>query len=78
MISIQIGIYDSDAETAPTATVLQVPNGSRFIVLNPEEGVSIVLHGRNAHAVTQARALAECLNRAADEIELQLAKVAHV
>ena len=72
MMIIQIGVYGVETPV-PSAEVLQADSGGRFIVLRMDEGLTLILNGRDETAIANARALATCLTNAADEIEHALA-----
>lgn len=69
MSSTRIGIYSHGEMCQPRADILGMADGTRFIVLHPSRDVEVILHGHDLVGVAQARALAKCLNDAADVLE---------
>lgn len=57
------------AGEAPLARVVTADNGDRFISIDFGRAATVLLHGENAEAVANARALAHALLDAANQIE---------
>jgi len=74
MTNINIGVYGTKTPILG-AEVLHPDSGGRFIVLRMDEGLTLILNGRDDVAIAHARALATCLTSAADEIEAQLPQI---